>query len=385
MTPAARVAAAITLLDPILAGDNAERVLTTWGRSNRFAGSGDRAALRDLVYDALRCRRSYAALGGGDTGRGLMLGALRAAGTDPATLFTGVGHAPSVLSPSDTGTPPTADQALDLPEWLLPELGRSLGPDLGAVAAALRQRAPVFLRVNLARSDLDGAIAALAADGITATPHPLADTALEVTAGARKIQTGQAYLSGLVELQDAASQAVVEALPLSGGMRVLDHCAGGGGKTLAMAARAKLLLHAHDANPSRMRDLPDRAARAGAKVTLTAAPEATAPYDLILADVPCSGSGSWRRDPQGKWTLTPDRLAQIGALQDSILDRIAPMVAPGGVLAYATCSLLTLENEDRIAGFQARHPGWRLDRTLRFSPLSGGDGFFLAQLTRFAA
>jgi 16S rRNA (cytosine967-C5)-methyltransferase len=385
MTPAARIAASISLLDPILAGDNAERVLTTWGRSNRFAGSGDRAALRDLVYDALRCRRSYAALGGGDTGRGLMLGALRAAGTDPATFFTGVGHAPAVLAQADGGEAPNADQALDMPDWLLPELARALGPDLGAVAAAMRLRAPVFLRMNVARTDLAGAIAALATEGITAQAHPLADTALEVTAGARKIQTGQAYLSGLVELQDAASQAVVAALPLTDGMCVLDHCAGGGGKTLAMAARAKLRLHAHDANPSRMRDLPDRATRAGARVALTAAPEATAPYDLILADVPCSGSGSWRRDPQGKWTLTPDRLTQIGSLQDSILDRIAPMVAPRGVLAYATCSMLALENEDRIAGFLGRHQGWHLDHSLRFSPLSGGDGFFLALLTRISA
>jgi len=166
------------------------------------------------------------------------------------------------------------------------------------------------------------------------------------------------------------------------GMRVLDHCAGGGGKTLAMAARAHLSLFAHDASPARMRDLPVRASRAGAKVTVTDHPEKQAPFDLVLADAPCSGSGSWRRDPQGKWALTPERLAQIGAVQDQILDRMAPMVRRGGTLAYATCSLLRAENEDRIAAFLDRQQGWRLLQSQRYTPLSGGDGFFLALLTQ---
>ncbi|MDO8884083.1 MAG: RsmB/NOP family class I SAM-dependent RNA methyltransferase [Pseudotabrizicola sp.] len=382
MTPAARISAAMEILDRVLAGAPAEQALTNWARGSRFAGSGDRNAIRDLVYDALRCRRSYAALGGAETGRGLMLGALRASGSDPATLFTGQGHAPSPLGPADVGRAPEGAEALDLPDWLVPLMAASLSDDLPAVAHALRQRAPVFLRVNLRRTTVPQAIAALATDGITAQPHALADTALEVLDGARKIQTSQAYLTGLIELQDAASQAVVNALPLRDGMRVLDHCAGGGGKTLAMAARAALILFAHDAVPGRMRDLAARAARAGVKVTTTDRPEGVAPFDLILADAPCSGSGSWRRDPQGKWALTPDRLAEIGAVQDSILDRLAPMIAPGGVLAYATCSLLTVENEDRIRAFVDRTPGWQVIAMQRFTPLTGGDGFFLAQLTQ---
>jgi 16S rRNA (cytosine967-C5)-methyltransferase len=382
MTPAARLSAAIGLLDTILAGENAEKALTNWGRASRYAGSGDRSAVRDLVYDALRCRRSYAAYGGGDTGRGLVLGALRAAGADPAPLFNGEGHAPKPIGPEDAGAEPQGAAALDLPDWLLPQFDASLGADLHAVAHALRQRAPVFLRANLLRASPAQAAAKLAAEDIATRPHPLATAALEVTEGARKIHSSEAYLSGLVELQDAASQAVVEALPVVAGMRVLDHCAGGGGKTLALAARAQVALFAHDANPGRMRDLPARAARAGAKVTLTDRPESKAPYDLVLADVPCSGSGSWRRDPQGKWALTAERLERIVAEQDAILDRVAAMVAPRGVLAYATCSILAHENEDRIAAFLARTAGWRLAEARRFSPREGGDGFFVAQLTR---
>lgn len=380
MTPAARLSAAITVLDQVLAGQSAEQALTNWGRASRFAGSGDRAAVRDVVFDCLRCRRSFAALGGAETGRGLVLGHLRAAGQDVATLFTGEGHAPKVLTDQDSPQAATAMAALDCPDWLETPLRQSLGDDFSSVMAALRARAPVFLRVNLARSDRAQAQAALAACGIETAPHPLADTALEVLAGARKIQTSAPYLEGMVELQDASSQAVVQALPLAEGMRVLDLCAGGGGKTLALAARARLRLFAHDADPRRMRDLPPRAARAGAKVTLTENPEKTAPYDLILTDVPCSGSGSWRRDPEGKWRLTPDRLSDLTTLQARIMDRAAAMLRPGGVLAYATCSLLSVENAAQVAAFVHRHPGWQVEMQRSFNPLQGGDGFFVAVL-----
>lgn len=382
MTPAARVAAAAGILDRILAGEPAERALTNWGRASRFAGSGDRAALRDLVFSALRCRRSFAALGGSDTGRGLVLGLARESGADLLALFSGEGHALPPPGAEDAGRAPLPLEALDCPDWLAPELQASLGAEFPDVMRRLRQRAPVFLRVNAARGSRENAIARLADEGIAARPHPLASFALEVTEGARKIQFSQAYSSGLVELQDASSQAVVEALPLRPGMRVLDLCAGGGGKTLAMAARAQLALWAHDSNPRRMADLPARAERAGVNVTLTEKPERSGPYDLILTDVPCSGSGSWRRDPEGKWALTPVRLAETIALQASILDRAARQVAPGGVLAYATCSLLTAENEAQITAFLARQSRFRCTESRRFSPLQGGDGFFLAVLTQ---
>lgn len=382
MTPGARISAAIAVLDHALLGQPVERLLTNWARASRFAGSGDRAAVRDLVYDAMRCRRSLAAWGGADTGRGLMLGHVRATGGDLAALFSGQGHAPSPATEDERGTPPDAAQALDLPDWLIPQMRADLGSDLAEVAAALRARAPVFLRVNLIKSTVSAAIDALDREGVEAAPHPLAPTALEVRQGARKIQTSAAYLSGLVELQDASSQAVVAALGLRDGMRALDYCAGGGGKTLAMAARARLDLLAHDANPGRMRDLPDRAKRAGAAARITADPRADGPYDLVLADAPCSGSGSWRRDPQGKWLLSQEKLDALGVVQDAVLDQSAPMVAPGGCLAYATCSLLKVENSARVSAFLHRTPGWRLVAERSFSPTQGGDGFYLAQLTR---
>ena len=382
MTPAARLSAAIGVLDQILAGSGTEAALTNWGRASRYAGSGDRHAVRDLVFDALRCKRSFAALGGAETGRGLILGGVRSAGGDPAAFFTGISHAPGLIGPDEAGYPPQGNAALDCPDWLAPQLQASLAGSFAPVMMAMRHRAPVFLRVNSRRADLGAVKASLQQDGIEAVPHPLSKNALEVTVNARKILNSAAYLTGLAELQDASSQAVVDLLPLQDGMRVLDYCAGGGGKTLAMAARADLALFAHDAAPGRMRDLPDRASRAGVKVTFTDNPEKLLPYDLILTDVPCSGSGSWRRDPAGKWALTAARLAQLCTVQADILDRAAALVVAGGSLAYATCSLLNAENTEQIHAFLARQPGWTLQMQRKFTPLAGGDGFFVALLTR---
>lgn len=380
MTPGARAAAAIGVLDRVLAGEPAEKVLTNWGRASRFAGSGDRAAVRDLVFDALRRRSSAAALGGGLTGRGLVLGLVRRAGQEG--LFSGEGHAPRPPTPEESGREPTDAEALDVPDWLLPAFAESLGADCAPVLEALRQRAPVFLGVNLGKTDRAAAMAALADEGIAAVPHALADTALEVTGGARKLAGSAAYRTGLVELQDVSSQAVVAALPLADGMRVLDHCAGGGGKALAMAARARLDLRAHDILPRRMADLPERARRAGAEIALTDRPGAGAPYDLVLVDAPCSGSGSWRRDPEGKWRLTPARLAELQDIQAGILAEVEPWVARGGWLAYATCSLLNAENLGQVRRFLGAQPGWALLDERRFSPISGGDGFYLAVMRR---
>lgn len=389
MTPGARIAAAIEVLDSINAGTAPEKALTAWGRAHRFAGSKDRAALRDHVFDVLRQRRSCAALGGGADGRGLMLGLLRAAQADIPTLFDGAGHAPAPLSEAERGhlaAPVRMSEtaALDCPDWLAPQLRASLGPDFALVMAALRERAPVFLRVNRAGCDLVRAQARLQEDGIESRPGPLAPTALEVTANARRLRSSAAYREGLVELQDAASQAVVDALPLPEGGAVLDYCAGGGGKALALAARGVDPVFAHDADPGRMRDLAPRAARAGARIAPLTPEEvaARAPFGLVVTDVPCSGSGSWRRAPGFKWDLTADRLHALQRMQAQILDDAAALVAPDGALAYVTCSLLASENDEQIDGFCSRRPDWHCTWRRRFTPLDGGDGFFCAVLTR---
>ncbi|HMO72166.1 MAG TPA: RsmB/NOP family class I SAM-dependent RNA methyltransferase, partial [Paracoccaceae bacterium] len=251
MTPGARAAAAIDVLDRWLAGTPVEQALTNWARASRFAGSGDRRAVRDLVFDAVRCRRSFAAWGGAETGRGLVLGGLRAAGRDPGGPFSGQGHAPPPLTAAEAaaGAVPQGNAARDIPDWLEPPLRAALGAEFEAVTARLRSRAPVFLRVNAARATRDAAQARLIAEGVATLPHPLAKTALEVTENAERIGQTACFSEGLFELQDAASQAVIQALPLAQGMRALDLCAGGGGKALAMAA-AGACVWAHDAAPA---------------------------------------------------------------------------------------------------------------------------------------
>lgn len=351
MTPAARIAAAIEVLDRYLAGTAAEKALTGWARRARYAGSGDRAVVRDHVYDAIRHLRSDAALGGAQTGRGLILGAVRRIGGDPEMFFTGAPYAPTGLSDAERQAghvPEGLAERFDVPDWLWPQFSAGLGAAAIGAAQVLQTRAPVHLRVNLLKGDRPVAITALASDGVICEAHPLTETALLVVQGNRRIRQSAAYDDGLVELQDAASQAVVEALPLRHGMRVLDYCAGGGGKALAMAARARIELFVHDKTPERMRDLPGRAARAGVKVTQLDTDELarSAPFDLVLCDVPCSGSGAWRRSPEGKWALTRARLDELVDIQGTILHTAAGLTGPAGVLAYATCSLLAVENGD---------------------------------------
>lgn len=378
MTPSARLQAAIEILDQYLAGLPCEQALTRWARASRFAGAKDRAAVRDHVFDCLRCLRSFAHSGGAMTGRGLVLGMSRVQAQQVDALFTGEGHAPAPLNNAERDFVPDdipQPVALDCPDWLAPILHDSLGADFTPVMQAMRHRAPVFLRSNAARLTRDEAIHALQQDGIVGQPHPLASTAIEVVENPRRIRQSRAYLEGLVELQDAASQAVIAQLPDLRGLRVLDYCAGGGGKSLAMAALGANVT-AHDVNPDRMRDLPARAARAGVSIEQTTHP--TGAFDLVLLDVPCSGSGSWRRAPEGKWTLSSGRLEQLVQLQAQILEQATGFLREGGFLCYATCSMLDCENTNQISRFLAQNPRFDQVAGLKLTPLDGGDGFFAA-------
>jgi 16S rRNA (cytosine967-C5)-methyltransferase len=383
VTPGARVQAATEVLDEILGGVPAEKALTGWARRSRFAGSKDRAAVRDHVFQALRCRRSYACLGGAESGRDLMLGAVRAQGGDPSDVFTGEGHAPSPLTEAEAAAgcaPETLGDRFDLPDWMIPHFEGALGETWADTAKALTARAPVVLRVNLRKSTVEAAMAILAGEGVLAEPANTSEAAVVVREGARRVSGSRAYREGLIEVQDGSSQAAMERLDVPDGARVLDYCAGGGGKTLAMAARADAQWFAHDAAPRRMRDLPERAKRAGVKVTLLEDPGRAEPYDLVLCDVPCSGSGTWRRSPDAKWRLTPAALSELCAVQAGILAQAAALVAPGGRLAHATCSLFREENEAQITAFLDEHPAWRQVGAYRWPVSAQGDGFFLSVL-----
>lgn len=381
MTPAARISAAIEVLDEIIAGQAAEQALTRWARRSRFAGSKDRAAVRDHVFDALRHWRSDAALGGGTSGRERMIGRLRALGSDTAEAFSGVGHAPTPLSAQETSAgaaPAEGAEALDVPDWIWDILQQDQNVDAGTVALEWQSRAPVTLRANgIERQALAGQ---LLSEGIETQPNSRAAMALTVTEGARRLRLSQAFVHGKFEMQDASSQAVVEGLPDAA--TVLDYCAGGGGKSLALAARG-MTVTAHDIDPGRMRDLPERAERAGVRVALTSSEEIVGKqFDIVLCDAPCSGSGAWRRQPEAKWTLTRERLDELQAIQGEILDNAMPLVAEGGLLVFSTCSIFSFENEAIVEAFVKRHRGWTCRLQQRWSVDAEGDGFFATHLTR---
>ncbi|MEM7743668.1 MAG: RsmB/NOP family class I SAM-dependent RNA methyltransferase [Pseudomonadota bacterium] len=386
MRPGARVQAAIEVLETWLeASEGLDRVLATWGRTHRFAGSKDRRAIADLAYDAIRRRRSAAWVAGGsaDAGRDLIRGSLLLDAVDLVGLFDGSRHAPAALEEWERTPMCALDEAprlvrLDLPDWLAGLVAEIPDEEL----ERLRTRAPVDLRVNLLNTDPAAAVAQLAADGIVAEPGPLAKTALRVVEGAARVSTSRAFVGGLIEIQDAASQAVAEIAAPRPGDRVLDLCAGGGGKTLALGALmdGQGVLDAYDIAPARMGDLPRRAERAGLTVRCldaTALARSGPAYDLVMVDAPCSGSGAWRRNPDAKWRLDSERLAVLEATQAEVLSSGAALVAPGGRLVYATCSLLASENAAQVERFLAASPAWRELERRQLMLSDGGDAFFV--------
>ncbi|GGA10861.1 RsmB/NOP family class I SAM-dependent RNA methyltransferase [Neptunicoccus cionae] len=383
MTPAARYAAAIEILDGFLDGEPAEKLLSNWARRNRYAGSKDRAAVRDIVFDSLRNLNSFAALSGVGHGRGIALGHCIAAELSPEDIFNGAGYGPAPLQEEERSAIEAAQassaEVTDLPDWLVEVFKSDLGEDAQATAAALRDRAPVDLRVNIAKTTPEAAARALAMEDIATEPVAGVPTALRVVENPRRVAGSNAYQSGHVELQDAASQALVQMLELKEGQTILDYCAGGGGKTLAMAAQQpRARLSAWDISQSRLAPLEERAERAGARVNLLSAMPAKAEYDLVLVDAPCSGSGAWRRNPEGKWRLDADGLDALQKLQTEVLAKASKCVVPGGALAYGTCSLLPRENSEVVNGFLNSHSDYELQISRSFALNQPGDGFFCA-------
>lgn len=382
MTPSARIQAAIEVLETILAGTSAEQALSRWTRAHRFAGSKDRAALRDLVFEALRQRDSFAALGGGVSGRSLQIGRCAAIGVPLDEVFDGLGYGPSPVTDAERAAGAAISDlpravALDMPDWLLARLDQTYGPQADEIARAMQVRAPLDLRVNTAKSDLDEARARLAVDGILCGPVPGVETALRVTVGARQVARSAAYLDGTVEVQDAASQSCVLAVPVPAEGGILDYCAGGGGKALALAARTRAQVHVHDISPRRMQDIPARAERAGVHLPHWTGRNPDR-FAMVFCDAPCSGSGTWRRTPEAKWALNEASLAAYCAAQRDVLGQAAGLVQDGGALVYATCSVLPDENTAQTDWFGAQFPEFTLESRRQTLPDAPGDGFFHA-------
>ncbi|MGY2051643.1 RsmB/NOP family class I SAM-dependent RNA methyltransferase [Methylobacterium sp. JK268] len=422
MTPSARLSAAIEVLADIADRRRpAADALKEWGLAHRFAGSGDRAAIASLVYDALRRRASSAWIMDADTPRAVLIGSLRLqrglAGATIAGLFTGERFAPEPLSEAerlrlDTATLAEAPLhvAGDVPEWVLPSLERALGADTLAELKALSRRAPLDIRVNTLRGDRSRVAEALAHLTPAPTPHAPDGLRIPVPDDGRgpALHVEPEFLEGLFEIQDEGSQLAARLTGVRPGETVIDLCAGGGGKTLALAAlmanRGRLV--ATDGDPRRLAPIHERLRRAGAEAQVRTprgrgGPDALADLaggaDLVLVDAPCTGTGTWRRNPDAKWRLRPGSLATRRAEQAAVLDRAAGLLKPDGRLVYVTCSLLPEENDEAVADLLARVPGLRageapvppelepaIRRTahgIQMTPgRTGTDGFYVALL-----
>lgn len=392
MTPPARVQAAIELLDGIIlaARDNgpaADTLIAAYFKARRYAGSKDRRAVRDLVYAAIRRSGELP-----ESGRAAMLG-LASENAELAALFDGSPHGPL---PWD-GREPVASAAA-VPSWLTPLIAAPLDKD---EQAALLARAPLDLRVNRLKTGREEVLAQLP-EGVPASLSPDGVRLPEGT----PIEQSPLWREGLVEVQDEGSQLIARLCEAQPGQTVIDLCAGAGGKTLALAAdmQASGRLIASDTIRSRLARLEPRAERAGASFIETLLldqgheAERLEPLagmaDCVLVDAPCSGTGTWRRNPEARWRLNPVRLERLVAEQARIMDSGAGLVKQGGTMVYAVCSLLDREGRDQVDAFFRRNPGWAADLPrdmpgrrwgagILLSPAHDRtDGFFFARMKK---
>ncbi len=410
MLPAARLQAAIEILQSLEnTAKPADLLLREAFRARRYAGAKDRAAIAERVFAVLRRRALCAWRMGGEDARLLVLGLLVTEGVTGETiaaLFSGNAYGPAPLSEAEKhvlATPPKGAPPAwvtgEYPKFLEAELEAAFGPALPQAMAAMAGRAPIDLRVNTLKMPRERVAAALTAEGfpVFSAPHSPWGLRLPPGEGSARLGATALFRGGAFEFQDEAAQIAVRLCDAKPGMRVLDLAAGTGGKTLALAAAMenKGELCAADIAPARLEQLKARAERAGAAVRICKKPP-EGPFDLVLVDAPCSGTGTWRRQPELRWRITPERLKELTGLQDELLDRAAGLVGPKGRLVYATCSVLPCENGERVEGFLKRHedfavvtaaslwpgePPPGMTRFFKGAPHTAGtDGFFAAVL-----
>ena len=424
MTPSARLAAAIALLEDVEAAPRrpADAVANDFFRARRYIGAGDRRAVSERAWAVLRTRRrlgwwlEWAQLP--QTPRLLVAASLLIEGATMQQLvqaFSGGQYAPPVLARAEADmlgalVGRTLDYKaqplpvrLEVPDWIVPRLAARFSGALDPEMRAALGPAPLDLRANLLKATRDEARAALAAEGIAAEPTPYSPWGLRIT-GRRAVTTGAAFRDGLVEIQDEGSQLVALLVGAAPGMRVADWCAGAGGKTLALAMTMENhgQILACDISAPRLDGAVRRLRRAGvhnAERHLVQpgdkwAKRRAGSFDRVLVDAPCTGTGTWRRNPDARTRLGEQDLQELLRKQAAILDDAARLVKPGGRMIYATCSVLPEEDEDQVGAFLARQPGFKLapaalpgglaaDPYLVLTPRRHGtDGFFAAVLER---
>jgi 16S rRNA (cytosine967-C5)-methyltransferase len=403
MTPAARLAAAIEVFAAIEEERRpAADALKAWGLTHRFAGSGDRAAIAGLIYDALRRRSSSAFIMASDTPRAILLGMLRRErrldSEAIARLADGSRYAPEALTNEERKRLDAADisnapahVAGDYPEWLDGPLARVFGEARVEEGEALASRAPLDLRANTLKGERDAAAAMLSDLNTEPTRWSPWGLRVRVSADAKSpsIHAEPAFIKGLVEVQDEGSQVAALLSAAKPGEQVVDLCAGGGGKTLALAAMMenKGQIFATDDDKRRLAPIHDRLKRAGARNVQVRSPKSVGGelddlagrMDLVLIDAPCTGTGAWRRNPDAKWRMRPGALEQRQKEQEEVLDRAVGLLKPGGRIVYVTCSVLDEENGGQVRAFLSRHSGFSVQPTAAVAQALGERAFMFGK------
>jgi 16S rRNA (cytosine967-C5)-methyltransferase len=395
MTPAARLSAAVEVLADIEARRRpAADALKDWGLSHRFAGSSDRAAIAGLVYDTLRRKASSAWLMGAVTPRAELIGMLhRERGLDLAAiaaLCSGARFAPAPLTEAEKAALSSNSLANapahvvgDYPEWLDPYLARVFGDERAAEGAALATRAPLDMRVNTLKAERDDVLPKLAHLSVEPTRWSPLGLRVRLSADSKNpaIHAEPPFRKGEIEIQDEGSQLAALLVGAKPGEQIVDLAAGAGGKTLALAAvmENRGQIYATDIDKRQLVPIHERIARAGARNIQVRTPRGDADMvadlngraDLVVIDAPCTGTGTWRRNPDAKWRVRPGALAERVKRQAALLDRAATLVKAGGRIAYITCSVLEEENGDQVRAFVGRHPGFSVEKPAETAQVLG--------------
>ena len=400
MQEISRAAAAINILDDYLKGYPLEKALKQWFKKNRFAGSNDRRNIRDLVFDILRKRlilyypfqiNEYV-----ENGRILVLSYL--------FLYKKGSFSLEDIKKNKYLSPPINSNeliilnninrlvkkapkniSLNYPEFLEEKLSQSLGNNFNAIMELFLKRAPVYLRINQNKINLKEAKIKLENQGIFSEICPSSNYALKVISGEKLIKNSSSYQLGEVELQDLSSQLTTELVQISSGKKILDFCAGSGGKALAIASRLrnKVDIFAYDLNNLKYKNLIYRTNKAGANITIIDSKQLIKYknfFDIVFVDAPCSGTGTWRRDPKIKWELNDQKLTLLTKNQYSIIKQASSYLKNGGFLIYVVCSLLEDEGDLIIRKYLLHHKNYSKVKSGIFHPINASDGFYFSVL-----
>ena len=395
----AQANAAISILDDFLDGQNLNSILFNWKKNNRYAGSSDRESIRNIVFDILRVKKTFISVLEKEkqpiNGRALVFLYSVFYALNLNEIFTGEKYGPKKLTIFEKKFLKISKKNItryfriadNIPDFLIPEFKRSLGRKFKNAMRLLERRAPISIRVNPLKSDISSILECLSLEGIERKKSKTVKYGINIIGNPRRLTQIQAFKDGGFEVQDLHSQKIIENLPVFENTKVLDYCAGAGGKILSIACSLKGngKFYIHDIDEKKLKEAVSRAMRAGVKfkrLEVENLQQYHCIFDCIIADVPCSGSGAWRRNPQQKWRITPESLNEILTRQTLILNEIKDLLKKNGYIFYVTCSVLKIENEDIIYKFLMENKNFSLLNKKNVTIDNHGDGFFCAVLQK---